>query len=168
MKTIKLYMDQGVVADLHNYVLYSCQFSSCAPIVMYNSGDKVAGLYHWAGGEVNMDKLNILDLMRIVIDPDIIHIFTGLGTWDDRSMSNNIMDVHCDPLAKWFDECCPMATINNTRAKAGSIWVSVNSGNLKLDTHDPIFGHTVIDLKVKSIPHDCDLFGETEVADHWA
>jgi len=41
-------MGQGVVADLRRYTLYSDQFSSCSPVVMFNEDTRLGGLFHYA------------------------------------------------------------------------------------------------------------------------
>lgn len=44
---IKVYMGQGVVANLGKYMVESDEFYSCAPIVMFNENTHVGGLYHF-------------------------------------------------------------------------------------------------------------------------
>lgn len=46
---ICVYMGQGAVASLEDYNFYSNEFSSCCPLVMFNSDTKLAGFYHVPG-----------------------------------------------------------------------------------------------------------------------
>lgn len=48
---IECTMGQGVEADLRKFILYSDQFSSCSPVVMFNENTSIAGLFHYGAGD---------------------------------------------------------------------------------------------------------------------
>ena len=46
---VNVYMGQAAVVYLTDHNLYSAQFSTCCPLVMFNDSTKRAGYYHMPG-----------------------------------------------------------------------------------------------------------------------
>jgi hypothetical protein len=60
-------MGQGIVGDLRHMDLYSEDFSSCSPVVLFNARTGKAGLFHFPAGMFNepVKKSRIADVARI-------------------------------------------------------------------------------------------------------
>lgn len=74
-------MGQGVIADLTRYSLYSDQFSSCSPVVMYNQASHKAGLFHFGAGSLGKQEAELKDMYR-QIEPTLV----GLSPRSELSM----------------------------------------------------------------------------------
>lgn len=71
-REIGLTMGQGVVANLGRYSLFSDQFSSCSPVVMFNEKTLVGGLFHY--GAKSVIQYHELTSMYERIEPTVIHL----------------------------------------------------------------------------------------------
>jgi hypothetical protein len=56
---VELAMGQGVAANLGQLILYSKNFSTCSPIVMFNKTTKIGGLFHFPAGQLDQNKPSI-------------------------------------------------------------------------------------------------------------
>lgn len=80
MASYYIHMDQGLVVDLRHNVICSGQFSSCAPIVFYNAGTHLGGLYHLGGcSQLNEMKVHHLRTIETVVRPTVIYVLCGYG-----------------------------------------------------------------------------------------
>ena len=90
--SITLYMGQGIVGYLGQYILHSTQFSSCAPIVMFNSNTGIGGLYHFPGGAAKSlgytqpnSHLAFLLAMGEAVEPTDIYVHSGATSIEQES-----------------------------------------------------------------------------------
>lgn len=78
-------MGQGVAGPLDEVMLHSTGFSSCSPIVMFNSATCWGGLFHFAAGNLDKQKGALL-LMLKDVQPTELYIpkrdELTQGTWD--------------------------------------------------------------------------------------
>jgi hypothetical protein len=73
----ELYMGQGLVAHLGRIILYSKEFSSCSPIVMFNSHTQIGGLFHFPAKGLQGSEPEQADNLRKMyeqVGPTEIHL----------------------------------------------------------------------------------------------
>jgi len=168
---IKLYMEQGVVAPLGRVVLFSMQFSSCSPVVIYNATTKMCGLYHFPAARKltkQGELTNVGDtLSRIckAVQPTIIYLYDGWDMAPDSDTPQWQRVSNVPALAKFFEEICPGIEIVKDGEPRTTVVVSLGeSGDIEL-----LFKQTRtkwIDLQSKKVklPEFCEAFG-LKVAD---
>ncbi|HWI29463.1 MAG TPA: hypothetical protein VN668_20985 [Stellaceae bacterium] len=78
-------MGQGLTGQLDEVVLHSSGFSSCGPIIMFNSASLRGGLFHFAAGNLEAQAAPLLQMFNEV-KPTELHIpkrdELTPGTWD--------------------------------------------------------------------------------------
>jgi hypothetical protein len=84
---VNVYMGQAAVVYLTKYNLYSAQFSTCCPVVMFNHCTKRAGYYHMPGktdlqgrgiiGKLSASDWETIEDMAIAVKPTKVWIFPG-------------------------------------------------------------------------------------------
>ncbi len=83
---VNIYMGQAAVVDLTAYNLYSAQFSSCCPVVMFNNTNNKASYYHMPGktvrgvstiGNLSREDWQIIEWMAAAVNPTKVWIFPG-------------------------------------------------------------------------------------------
>lgn len=62
--TAKLTMGQGLVANLGQVILYSDEFSTCSPIVMFNATNYQGGLFHFPAGALSKQAGNLKNMYQ--------------------------------------------------------------------------------------------------------
>jgi hypothetical protein len=157
-------MEQGVAAPLGKVHLYSGQFSTCSPIVMFNRATTVGGLYHFPGGGTREHK-EVLQAMCNHIRPTHIFIFRG-NTGPFRKVEKSQADPQ--RLESFFRKVSPQSQITHG-AKRSLITITLSEGN-GLDMSNSQPDQIKADLrnaKNVELPEGCKLFGAQEVADHW-
>jgi hypothetical protein len=65
--TAKLTMGQGLVANLGQLILFSDEFSSCSPIVLYNQHTHMGGLFHFPAGAFEEQSDNLRQMYLRVL-----------------------------------------------------------------------------------------------------
>lgn len=87
--TIKLTMGQGLVANLGQLILYSDEFSSCSPVVMYNQNTHMGGLFHFPAGSLEAQRGNLTSMYNRV---NPTHVFVNDRGRLDGGMGPQSMD----------------------------------------------------------------------------
>ena len=103
MDVIKFYTGQGVTCDLGSVGLYTGQFSSCSPIVLYNHGDGRGGMYHLPGGGGRdgdfKEYWGTIEAMVEDVDPTWVGLFpTGYG--DPSMLASASLSLASRPRAE--------------------------------------------------------------------
>jgi hypothetical protein len=164
---IAVYMDQGLVVDLRQHGLYSQQFSSCAPILLYNSVTQKGGLYHFAGGAIRDYQSRHLRLMSSVVQPTDVYIFRGLGTFDYATMGMIVTTSHIAGVQALFQGIANVHHGHNGRLNVGSIWAGAPQGALTFDfqwSNEPGLRLRTL-AAIRSLPDGVMFFGEDDDAE---
>lgn len=157
MATYYIHMDQGLVVDVRNHTLCSGQFSSCAPIVFYNSLSHYGGLYHLAGcSNLTEMQTHHLRVMETVVRPTVIYVLEGLG---DVMLGPS--RGHVAPVCAMFVNV-PVHTNFQGRSSYGSITVSEVGGALNIDVGYEMTNKLNTRAKIDALPDDVGFIGEKD------
>jgi hypothetical protein len=121
---IKLYMEQGVAAPLNRVQLHSAQFSTCSPVVLFNAGTGVGGLFHF-GAKALADQRSALRQICALVNPTQVTILLGGG---DMDFKNTPFTEDQVPLRTFFQTMCPAAAIAVSDEMYGSITITLGAG----------------------------------------
>jgi len=131
-------MGQGVIADLTRYSLYSDQFSSCSPVVMYNQESHKAGLFHFGAGSLGEQEAELKDMYR-QIGPTLV----GLNPRSEFSMRTLRMEPAMgdfNTLVEFFvgEFKLSPGNIYEIKAQSNQYAVFLDAGNkLQIETSEP-------------------------------
>jgi hypothetical protein len=75
-----IYTGQGAAGDFKKIAIYTGQFSSCSPVVMFNEKTCIGGLYHLPGKggdatKLKNDQWGHLETLLHLVKPTKIHLF---------------------------------------------------------------------------------------------
>ena len=160
MPSYYIHMDQGIVVDLRNHTLCSGQFSSCAPIVLYNANNHLCGLYHLGGcDQLDEMKIHHLNVLKTVVRPTVVYVLTGGGSFDMSTMGTTLSQGHIGPVSALFAGI-PVHQQFNGVAVYSSITVSEVGGHLAIaggySTENKLNTAATID----ALPDDVGFIGE--------
>lgn len=162
MASYYIHMDQGLVVDLRHDILCSGQFSSCAPIVLYNVNTHYCGLYHLGGCDaLNEMKTHHLDVLKTVVKPTVVYVLTGLGSYDMATNGLSLSKGHIAPVTNMFPG---IATHNNFAGVStyGSITVQEYYGGLDI-TNDLNTNHALkTRAAIDNLPDHIGFIGEKD------
>jgi hypothetical protein len=136
-------MGQGLSGELKEVMLHSAGFSSCGPVVMFNSFTGIGGLFHFAAGRLE-DQAGALAQMFKNIGPSEIHIprrdEVTRGTLDGMMAISSHREESGQPrddgevLEEFFKEM-GFKRAPNTAPRGDSYYVTANaSGRLVIAT----------------------------------
>ena len=113
MPSYYIHMDQGLVADLRNHELSSGQFSSCAPIVLYNDETHHGALYHLGGcDELDELKISHLRLLKTIVRPTVVYVLCGGGSFNMATMGMDLARGHVAPVSALFQDVTVRTSFN--------------------------------------------------------
>lgn len=160
MATYYIHMDQGIVADLHNDTLCSGQFSSCAPIVLYNANTHICGLYHLGGcSRLNDLKIGHLNELITLVNPTVVYVLTGGGDFDMATGGMNYSQGHVTPVSNLFQNVTVHHDFNG-RSTYNAITVSGNGGNLHIGNQLDTYTQLNSKEKIDGLPNHIQFIGE--------
>ncbi len=131
-------MGQGVIADLTRYSLYSDQFSSCSPVVMYNQGSHKAGLFHFGAGSLGKQEAELKDMYR-QIEPTLVCL-NPRSEFSMRTLRMEPAVGDFNTLAEFFvgELRFPEGNIYEIKAQSDRYAVFLDAGNkLRIKTSEP-------------------------------
>lgn len=140
-----VYMGQAAVVFLTEYNLYSGQFSSCCPVILFNKDTNRAGYYHMPGkkdlqGHASIENFDprderIVDEMAEVVEPTNVWIFPGLSIASVVGAQKKMQAAfNAGPLARNFSNV--LLDIPDTAT--GSLGVSLDDeGKIKFSQSLP-------------------------------
>lgn len=104
MTTYYIYMGQGLVVDLQNDSVSSGQFSSCAPIILYDSTIYKCALYHLEGCSVpSNESTEHLRVLTTLVRPTDVYVLCGVGSTAEGFISTpSIWTEHVKPVSGLF------------------------------------------------------------------
>jgi hypothetical protein len=106
-EVIKVYMEQGMAAPLNRFQLHSTQFSTCSPLVLYNAGTRVGGLFHYGAKALEDQRASLRQLIAVV-GPTEIHVLLGGGNLD---LDHTPFTEDQAPLRTFFETAAPTANL---------------------------------------------------------
>jgi hypothetical protein len=173
---VKLYMEQGCAGNLGRVQLFSGQFSSCSPVIIFNEETKIGGLYHYAGGKMDEEKSADLIQMLKFIKPTVVHVLQG-----EDSSEGNLKRVELDEneledaperlIPNWFHikKLCHQNGCNNLVIDKANTWnaVTVTLGaedsGLSISKGYPDVEFDLGNVKKSSLPEEFQHFGKKEI-----
>ena len=139
---LRVYQGQGGTADLRKTTIVSHNFTTCTPIVMFNSSTKLGGLFHYATGSLNDQAMEMVNMAKY-IQPTHVYIYGG-SHLDVSPNSMNPEDrkyaaIHAEnqpAMANFFSFCQTKynSTVRNEQGFAATISISVDEGELEVNT----------------------------------
>jgi hypothetical protein len=168
-------MGQGVsVDDLTNHTLitgsghHEDRVQSCSAVILVNSGDRAAGLFHFPAGNINRDydSQNVLMEMIITLNPTEIIVAYGLATFvgvvtRDEPVRNEHFTAMEDTarLTSFLRKEASEAVIRSIPAHTGVIRIYYNGGQPTVGTGEI---DNVTDLRAQQagVHNGYTLYGE--------
>ncbi|HXT14571.1 MAG TPA: hypothetical protein VN706_03000 [Gemmatimonadaceae bacterium] len=142
MLTVAFYTGQAVVGNMNNFSFYTGQFSTCSPVVLYNSQTNVGGMFHLPGK--NGTRSELLVEWQSYIQP-MIELIKPTDVWVFRSGGGSTADR--EELAGMFNDYTTTHnasfTIHRDNTPRSGIYVSLANGmpqfSVMRSFDDPIY-----------------------------
>jgi hypothetical protein len=168
---VQLHMGQAAVGDLRTMQLFSEEFSTCSPIVMFNSATHMGALFHMPAGALKENEI-VLDAIRRVVDPTEIWVYPGRdfgldhGLTPDRLKEENLRTWHQE-YKDFLGTIAPGIVHDgllegNEGRGTGSLNITANGDRLEASAH--VGRHTGLsDVgKSRDIPGGCTVYQRTD------
>jgi hypothetical protein len=141
---VQLHMGQAAVGDLRTMQLFSEDFSTCSPIVMFNSATHMGALFHMPAGALQENEI-VLNAICSLVNPTEIWVYPGAdfglnhGFTLDRLKEENLRTWHTE--YKDFLETIAPGIVHdgllagNDGRGTGSLNITANGLRLEASAH---------------------------------
>jgi len=174
---MKVYMTQGVVGDLGQTLLYSGQYSSCSPVVMFNRSTGMGGYFHFPGsGLVLEDETTeivkkALREMYECVSPTDVYVFEP----PPSPMKSYRVRNDQDDLEALFKEIDPRANVHKRDEHYVALTVTLGEdgdvafSKYKEDTFADEVDFRSVSKGKRNVPKgaNVELFGVEHAGDDW-
>jgi hypothetical protein len=179
----ELDMGQGLMARLDQLCLYSKEFSSCSPVILYNEISKVGGLYHFPASALKKNLLAMTEEQVQIVKKSLssmverirpTHIFVNERDpyADDVSMGYNVMRAprgwrpDSKDLREFFEQSCSYKGVVSEVSKTGKrvadgfFWITLG------DNDELLIGNGMLKAEL-SVAGDKTKSGRKAIQKNW-